>query len=120
MKKNIILYIIIAILSIYTIGYFIIVNKISYAFTFNETEELYNSETTLILNSAKLYGSNNLDLFKKQNTIYITVNDLVKSGFLYASDDGKFHDYVNEEKTLNDLKIKITYQDDKIDAKILK
>lgn len=118
-SKNIILYEIIGVIAIFSIIYFIAVNKASYAFSYNETQELYTTRIHLIKKSAEEYANNTLDLFKEKDTIYITVDDLIKAGYLLADEDGKIMDPTSDVKSLNNLKIKLTYKDEKVNAKIL-
>ncbi|MBE6155988.1 MAG: hypothetical protein E7164_04455 [Firmicutes bacterium] len=118
-SKNIILYEIIGILLLFTIFYFIIVNKVSYAFT-NDPNALYDSKINLINKMAVLYGEDNLDLFDEQETVYITVSDLVETGYLIADDDhGNVSDPTSEVKKLNELKIRIAYENGEVSTKIL-
>ena len=80
------------ILMVFTIGYFIIVNKISYAFETNyNVEEEYNSTIETIKASAIAYGSNHLDLFNESDTVYIKVQDLIDANLLVPNDDGKYY-----------------------------
>ena len=119
-NKNIFLYLSLAILLIFTIGYFITVNKVSYAFAYNEEQELYNSKINLITKCALIYGEQNPDLFKEKDSIYITVNDLVEAGLIEADDeDGNVKNPMSDVKVLNDLKIRLTFKNDKVNVKIL-
>ena len=119
-NKNIFLYVTLAILFVFTIIYFVAINKVSYAFTHNETQELYNSKINLITKCAILYAEQNPDLFSEKDSIYITVNDLVEYGILQADDEnGNVKNPTSEVKVMNELKIRITSKDDKISVKIL-
>ena len=118
--KNLIVYEIASILLVFTIVYFISVNKISYAFSYDDVKELQESKVKLITSSAKLYGEINCDLFEESDTIYVTVNDLVVNGYLLPDDDkGSVKDPSGDVKLLNDTRIRITNKDGKIDVKIL-
>lgn len=118
--KNLIVYEIASILLVFTIVYFISVNKVSYAFSYDDVKELQESKVKLINSSAKLYGEINCDLFEESDTIYVTVNDLVANGYLLPDDDkGNVKDPSGDVKLLNDTRIRITNKDGKIDVKIL-
>lgn len=119
-SKNLLLYEAVAILLVFTIGYFIIANKVSYAFAYDSTTYLYDSKIKLITKSANLYGESNLSLFKEKDTIYVTVGDLVEKGILLADDEaGNVKDPTSEVKNLNELKVRIVLKDGKINSKVL-
>lgn len=118
-SKNIILYEILAVLSLFTIIYFVVVNKASYAFSYDK-DSLYEARMNLINSGAKLYGENNLELFNEEDTIYVTVSELVENGFLLADDeDGNVKDPSSDSLLLNDKRIRITNKDGKITTKVL-
>ncbi|MBE6148554.1 MAG: hypothetical protein E7167_03580 [Firmicutes bacterium] len=119
-SKNIILYEIIAVLSVFTIVYFVAVNKASYAFAYDDKQTLYDNRMKLIDKSAKLYGENNMSLFEDEKTIYVTVSDLVEKSYLLPDDEnGNVKDPTSDVKLLNDLRVRITLEDGKIETKIL-
>lgn len=119
-NKNIILYEIIGVLLTFTVIYFLLVNKVSYAFVYNEADVLYNNKMKLIEKSAKLYANQNMDTLKKDETIYVTVNDLVSGGYLIADDnEGNVNNPKSDVKNLNETKIKITYKNEHLETKIL-
>lgn len=119
-NKNIILYEIIGVLLTFTVIYFLLVNKASYAFVYNEADVLYNNKMKLIEKSAQLYASQNMDTLKKDETIYVTVNDLVSGGYMIADDkDGNVTNPKSDVKNLNETKIKITYKNEQLETKIL-
>ena len=119
-SKNIILYEILAVLVLFTIIYFVAVNKASYAFSYDESSMLYESKISHIDKMALLYGENNPDLFAEDDTIYITVADLVAKEYIVADDDeGNVKDPTSDVKLLNDIKIRITAKDGKVSTKIL-
>lgn len=118
MKKNLYLYITISVLLVFTVVYFVAANKISYAFEYSEKDAQYENIILQIETVSKYYASNNLDLFKDENTIYITVNDLVTSG-IFPSENGKVNDPRSDVLTLNDVKLRITKNNDTFDVKVL-
>ena len=107
-------------LGIFTICYFIIVNKVSYSFTGDTEQELYAVTINSIEKQAVVYGQNEKDLFKDKSSVYITVEDLIKKGYYFADDEeGNVEDPRDTSKNLNDVKIKITNKNNKITAKVL-
>ena len=64
----------IVVMTLFTISYFIIVGKSSYAFrTDNLATERYNKTIDMIKKCALTYASNNKNLFKEENIVYIKV-----------------------------------------------
>ena len=53
----------IVILVVFTIGYFVVANKISYDFTTDYEKDLYDLKINTIAKNAKIYGEYNTDLF---------------------------------------------------------
>lgn len=109
---------IIGILVLFTITYFVLANKASYNFAKDFTTELYNLKIDAIKEQAKIYGENTTDLFKDKQTTYITVDDLAKIGYV-INNDGIVTDPRNENKNLNDVKLKLTYQNNQVEVKVL-
>ena len=120
MKKNLVLYEIIGVLAIFTVVYFVSINKISYAFSYNKTDALYDMKMTVISKSAEVYATNDKDLFKEKDTIYVTVGELIEKGYLVADKEEKLMNPKSEVKDLNDLKIRIKKAKDSFEIKILK
>lgn len=119
-SKNIILYEMLAVLAIFTIIYFVAVTKASYAFAYDNANSLYENKINLINKMAILYGENNLDLFTEEDTLYITVADLVEKEYLLADDDnGNVKDPTSDVKNLNEIRIRISYKNGEITSKIL-
>ena len=120
-SKNIMLYEILAVLIVFTIVYFFAANKISYAFDYNDVQVLYDNRISMIKKMAKLYGENNIELFEKDDNIYITVKDLVDKGYILPDDEnGNLKDPTSEIKLLNDIRIRISNDNGNIKIKILK
>lgn len=120
-SKNIILYEILAVLGLFTIVYFSLAVKASHAFEYDSKTEAYNNKINLIQMMSEKYAENNLDLFEKKENIYITVSDLVKNNYFSPDDeDGNVFDPTSEIRTLNDLKIRLTYKDEVVTSKIIK
>ena len=96
------------------IGYFLVANHLSYAFSVNYEDEMYAQSIEYIEKNAEIYAEANLDNF----TEYMTVDDLVEKGILLNT-DGKVLDPRDENKSLNDLRIKLTLKDNKVTAEVL-
>lgn len=118
-NKNLYLYICIGVLFVFTIGYFVTINKVSYAFTTDVVQEKYEGICQMIIKSSNIYAENNENLFENKNTIYITVNDLIENKLLSPDENGDILDPRSKIKTLNDLKIRITKKDKKFEVKLL-
>ncbi len=118
-NKNVYLYISILIIFIFTIGYFLVISSYSHAFSDDVTISLYESKIKHITKIAELYGDKNKDLFKDKNSFYITVDDLITSGYLTADENGNIYNPDDKNKLLNDYKIRITLEKDKVIAKVL-
>lgn len=101
-----------AVLLIFTIGYFLMVNKISYAF--DNSVDLSNSHDNkikVIEECSKKYASINDNLFNEDDTIYIKVSDLVKADLLTTNREENVVDILNG-KILDDNVIKIKKEQD--------
>ena len=115
-KKIIIL---ILILVVFTISYFVIINKVSYAF-----EENYDYNTVLqnkekvIVKCAEAYGKENVENFNNEGLLYITVQNLIDGGCLIPNEEGNIVNLKNLQETLNNKKIRIKYENEKINAEI--
>ncbi|MDE6284379.1 MAG: type II secretion system GspH family protein [Bacilli bacterium] len=107
------------VIAIFGVVYFIAANKVSYAFDTNYDVELYNQTITSIEECAIIYGENNLNLFTDTKDYYITIGDLAREGIILNNGQGSVTDPRDTNKTLNDLKVKITYENNKVTAKVL-
>ena len=119
-SKNIILYEIIGLLLLFTIVYFVVVTKVSYAFTYDASEQSYNQKIFLIEKAGKIYGESHLELFEKNDTAYVNVSELVEMGYFTADDEiGNVKNPLSDVKTLNSVKVRLSYQDGKVNTKVL-
>ncbi len=115
-KKIIILAVI---LTVFTIGYFIIANKISYAFSTDyDANETYNHTIDTITKSAIAYGEKNLDLFNENDTIYIKVQDLIDNSYLIPDESGNINNPLKETESLNSNVIKIKLENKEVSAEV--
>lgn len=115
-KKIIVL---ILILLIFTVSYFVIVNKVSYAFDDNvDLDKFYSSRLDVITTCAVAYGKANIKEFNEEGLLYITVQTLVDNNYLVANSDGIVENYLNDKEPLNEKKIRIKNENDEISAEV--
>ena len=90
----------------------LILPRLSTAFVSNN-EELHDSQMNLYLKQAKLYGEKNIDKIKENNnSIIVTIDDLIDAGYIGAYVSKELTDDLDESVIINDLKIKITYNEE--------
>lgn len=116
--KNLPLYLSVFVIVIFSVFYFVSVNKYSYAFSYDEVKEASIHQERLIKKCAEVYADGNKGLFDGKETIYITIDDLVQKKLL-PSENGKIYEAGSSVKEINDKKIRITLSDGKYDIKIL-
>ncbi len=91
---------------------FITINKTSYAIAIDNTKSV-NELLKLIELQAEEYASDNLSLFKENDTAFILVDDLVKSNYLIGNKEGDVTNPADNSKKYNDNKIKLEYNSKK-------
>ena len=90
----------------------IFVGTTSYAFKDN-TDEYYKIRINNIESNAKRYAMT-LEELKTEDSKIITVKDLVNAGYISSDNkDGDVIDPRNSNATLNNMKIKLTYDEAK-------
>lgn len=88
----------------------ITISATSYAFKDN-SDEFYKVRVSNIESNAKRYAMT-IDELKTEGSKVITVNDLVDNGYLSPDNDkGDVIDPRNSKATLNNVKIKLTYNE---------
>ena len=95
------------------------ISKVSYALSDDKTE-LYNLEIKYLETQAKAYGQTQIEELK-QSSKTTTVNSLIAEKYVQADDDkGNVLDPRDEKRTLNDKKIKLSYnaETDSVEAKL--
>lgn len=98
----------VVVIAVFGILTFLTISKVSYALS-DDKSEVYNLEVKLIETQAKAYG-NTIKEELKNDSKTITVNTLIAENYLQADDEnGKIKDPRDDAKTLNDKKIKLTY-----------
>ena len=120
MNKGYTLVEMVIVFGVFGIAFFIAASSISNVFNIDYKNDLYSMTVAAIEDQASIYGKINPDLFKEENVIYVTVDDLAKANAIISYEDGKVTDPRDESRDLNGLKVKITKEnDDTVIAKIL-
>lgn len=110
---------IIIVILILAVSAVIILPRVSMALEDNKGG-LYENQIRLYLNQAVLYGENNKDEFDDDNTMVLTIDDLIDKGYVLSMDDN-IYDVRDNTTELNKLKIKLTYSEeqDKVTAELM-
>lgn len=109
------LLIVIVVLGIFTIT---MLSTTSYAYK-DSSQDYYEQVVNVIEKQAVLYGDT-LDNLKSEGNFVITLEDLISNGYYVADDsEGNVIDPRNSKHNLNGLKIKLTYNDGSIKAKVI-
>lgn len=95
---------------------FIAINKTSYAFAMDNTTTIQEVKNFIEI-QAEDYAMEHLDLFAEANTTYISVNDLVDNGYLTANKEGLVTNPADNNKSYNDNKIKLEYDQEQKEVK---
>lgn len=109
----------VVVLVVFSVGYFAATWIISGKVNVNFEEELYEEKISAIEKQASIYAMTDESLFEKDKVAYLTVGDLVEKNAIISNENGKVNDPRNEEKDLNDIKIKLTKDNDKVTAVVL-
>ena len=109
----------IALLAVFTVGYFVLANMFSYNFDVNFEEDLYDLKIAAIEKNAVIYAERHEELFAESSDVYMTVEELALANVIISNSEGVVEDPRNSEDTLNDLRVKITNKDDVITAEVL-
>ena len=110
-KELLIVIMVMGVLTMLIIGY------TSNAFK-DKTGDYYNEIEHAIEKQAVLYG-NTLDNLKEEGHLMITLDDVINAGYFIANEDGNVVDPRNSKNTLNGIKIKLTYKNDKVTAEVI-
>lgn len=95
---------------------FITISKVSYALS-DDQKQVYDLEVKYIETGAKAYGQTKIEEIKQKSTT-VTVNHLLNENFIQADDDsGNIYDPRDKSETLNDKKVKLTYDKKKNEVK---
>lgn len=107
------------IMAVFTVGYFVVANMISYNFDVDYEQDLYDLKIASIEEQATIYAEGHTDMFAESNDVYMTVEELALNNAVISTREGVVVDPRNNEATLNDLRVKITNNDEKITAEVL-
>lgn len=105
----------IAIIFVFTISYFIVVNHVSFAFSNKyDVNKSYSTLIDTIKQCSIAYAKNNPNLFKNDNIIYIKVQDLIDSNLLVTNNNENIINPIDQTSSLNSNIIKIKIENDEI------
>lgn len=107
------------VIAVFTVGYFVAVNAISYNFDVDYQNDLYNLKIASIEEQAEVYAETNNEIFAEGNDVYMTVEELALNNAIISTSEGVVADPRSSEETLNDLRVKITNADEEITAEVL-
>lgn len=107
------------VIALFTVGYFVAANMLSYNFDVNYKEDMYNLKIASIEEQAAIYAETQPDMFTESNDVYMTVEELALNNAVVSTSDGVVTDPRDNEESLNDLRVKITNDDSKITAEVL-
>ena len=102
----------IAILLVFTIGYFIAANKISYGII--DLVLINDNLIKIVEKCAKVYATKNKDVFGEEKIAYIKIQDLIDKGYIAPNSDGNITNPIKKEETLNSKIIKLKKDGEKI------
>ena len=111
----------IVLLGVFSISYFIFMNKVSYAFVNDyDAESEYQNTMEIIKASAIAYGKQNIDSFKKEdgNTIYPKVQDLIDAGLLVPNSEGLIVNPKKSGESLNSKMVTVKFENNEFSVEI--
>ena len=88
-------------------------------FDVNFEQDLYEETIAAIETQAALYGETHTEIFNESPDVYMTVEELALANVIISSSEGVVKDPRDNEDTLNDLRVKITNNDDSVTAEVL-
>lgn len=106
-------------IGVFSVVYFAVSIAISGNFKGNYENKLYEEKLSAIESQATIYAKINETMFKDDDTVYLTVEDLALKNAIVSSKEGVVVDPRDSEKTLNNLKVKIINKDGEVSAKVL-
>lgn len=106
-------------LGVFTVIYFTTTVIVSKNFQGDYVDKLYDEKIAAIEKQASIYGENTKDFFKENDSVYMTIEELALANVIISNEEGKVTDPRNKEKSLSDLRVKISKEDDKVTAKVL-
>lgn len=109
----------VVVLGIFSIFYFSMVGIVSSKIDVKFEEEMFNNKISTIEKQAEIYAKNSEKLFESSNSVYMTVKDLAQLNVIITNKEGVVVDPRNDNNDLNNLKVKITNENNEISAKVL-
>ena len=82
-------------------------------------EDLYNLKISSIEEQAAIYAEAHTDMFAESNDVYMTVEELALNNAIISTSEGVVADPRDNDETLNELRVKITNNEDEITAEVL-
>ena len=107
------------VIAVFTVGYFVTANLLSRDFDVDYEQDLYDLKIAAIEEQAAIYGEAHTEIFVEGNDAYMTVEELALENVIISTSEGVVADPRNSEETLNDLRVKITSNDDEVTAEVL-
>lgn len=107
------------VIAVFTVGYFVTANLLSRDFDVDYEQDLYDLKIAAIEEQAAIYGEVHTEIFAEGNDAYMTVEELALENVIISTSEGVVADPRNSEETLNDLRVKITSNDDEVTAEVL-
>ncbi len=107
------------VIAVFTVGYFVTANLLSRDFDVDYEQDLYDLKIAAIEEQAAIYGEAHTEIFTEGNDAYMTVEELALENVIISTSEGVVADPRNSEETLNDLRVKITSNDDEVTAEVL-
>ena len=107
------------IMAVFGVVFFSFANKASYAFSVDYEKESYNQLIDSIKNNTKIYAENTKDFFKDGEDVYLTVKELAALNLVIEDENGNVIDPRDDSKVLNDVKVKVSQKNNKIEVNVL-
>ncbi len=107
------------VVAVFSVVYFVGANVISKNFDVNYVEDLYNLKISSIEEQAAIYAEAHTDMFAESNDVYMTVEELALNNAIISTSEGVVADPRDNDETLNELRVKITNNEDEITAEVL-
>ena len=118
-KKGYTAVVLVIVIAVFTDGYFVTANLLSRDFDVDYEQDLYDLKIAAIEEQAAIYGEAHTEIFAEGNDAYMTVEELALENVIISTSEGVVADPRNSEETLNDLRVKITSNDDEVTAEVL-
>lgn len=108
-----------SIIVLFSVAYLVVLLNVSYAFEDDSDQIAYDTKISLIEACAQTYALYEDGVFDDEDTIYIYVYDLIEEGYLIADEDGLVDNPLESGETLNNLKIKLVYNNGEVEVSLV-